>query len=243
MPTSRQVSRSTCPSAGSSSGEEMANKRPASTCLTTQGYRSWRSGSVGRRSSRAHQAWAGVMTPGLASDHRQSTARSRPSGSETRRSVSSSSRSTSAGGRFMNREDRSETSVSNSRRLARLSAEGCGRSPAAGTGQSIRASDWRRNIDPWAILRPARTPSPVRRPRARQFRNPSLSAVWPPVTDLAVRRHGSSTTEERASTGERDRRIAPVFSVARAACRRVRTLAIHAGCDAAWAARPGPEAS
>ena len=80
--------------------------------------------------------------------------------------------------------------------------------PIAGLGHkpSIRTPDWRRNIDPWAILRPARTPSPVRRPRTRHCRNPSLSALWPPVTDLAVRRHGSSTTEERASTGERDRR-------------------------------------
>jgi hypothetical protein len=48
----------------------------------------------------------------------------------------------------MNRDERSEISVSNSRMLGKLSAEGCGRSPVAGTRPSIRTPGWGRNIDP-----------------------------------------------------------------------------------------------
>ena len=51
--------------------------------------------------------------------------RSMPRSSQTRRSASSISRSTSPGGRLMNLDERSEISISNSRRISGRSAEGC----------------------------------------------------------------------------------------------------------------------
>ena len=123
MPNRRQVSRSTAASAGRSSIE--GGDQPAGQHLLDGPGVLLLAHRVGRT-----QAFLGAVGvgghdhPGAAADHCHSTDNSIPSGSQTRRSPSSISRSTSSGGRLMNREERSEISVSNSRRLPRSRAEG-----------------------------------------------------------------------------------------------------------------------
>ena len=135
--------------------------RPASAVRTRGSAPRASARKVADLPGRGRRGWA-LMTPGAAADHCQSTARSMPRGSQTRRSASSISRSTSPGGRLMNREERSAISVSNSRRLARSSAERCGGSTV---GIPLEYTHWAgkgRNVDSQTSFRPSSAPSAPR---------------------------------------------------------------------------------
>ena len=111
------------PPPGDPPAKTTATTRPASICCRRPGEL-----LLAQRLGRLQILLRGVDVGGrddirVRADHCQSTARSMPRTSQTRRSASSISRSTSPGGRLMNLEERSEISVSNSRRHPSCSGE------------------------------------------------------------------------------------------------------------------------